>query len=356
MVSLKSDPSKKGAVVEVLPGQPETRVKVFVDGSVRTYYASQLQAEEQPDEDFQPLSCEQFHAYLTALQIRHPSLSTLYSLNAARVDFIPYQFRPVLRFIRSDRPRLLIADGVGVGKTIEAGLILRELQARREIKSILIICPRPLVTERKWELEMRRFDERFTHLDGRTLRYCINEMDLEGEWPDQHRKTILPYSLFDETFLYGPGPKGKKKSGKGLLDLDPPPRFDLVIVDEAHHIRNQNTYTHQAVRFFCEHAEAAVFLTATPIQLDSHDLFVLLSTLRPDLILDQESFGHMAEPNPFINQAVDQARAQETRLGRTRDSRFGPGSRNVLGAGDSPTQSRLQTNQEPACRGEHCRR
>ena len=264
-----------------------------------------------PDEDFQPLSCEQFHAYLTALQIRHPSLSTLYSLNAARVDFIPYQFRPVLRFIRSDRPRLLIADGVGVGKTIEAGLILRELQARREIKSILIICPRPLVTERKWELEMKRFDERFTHLDGRTLRYCISEMDLEGEWPDQHRKTILPYSLFDETLLYGPGPKGKKKPGKGLLDLDPPPRFDLVIVDEAHHIRNQNTYTHEAVRFFCEHAEAAVFLTATPIQLGSHDLFVLLNTLRPDLILDQESFEHMAEPNPFINRAVHYARAQE---------------------------------------------
>ena len=77
-----------------------------------------------------PYPCDQFHAYLTALQIKYPGLSTLYSLNAARVDFIPYQFRPVLRFIRSDRPRLLIADGVGVGKTIEAGLILRELQAR----------------------------------------------------------------------------------------------------------------------------------------------------------------------------------------------------------------------------------
>ena len=306
VVVLKSDPSVKGAVVETVPGEPENRFRVFVDGSVRTYYASQLRTEEQSEDNAQLLPCEQFHAYLTAQQIRHPSLSTLYSLNAARVDFIPYQFRPVLRFIRSDRPRLLIADGVGVGKTIEAGLILRELQARREIKSILIICPRPLVTERKWELEMRRFDERFTHLDGQALRYCLNEMHLEGEWPDQHRKTILPYSLFDETLLYGP----EKKSGKGLLDLDPPPRFDLVIVDEAHHIRNQNTYTHQAVRFFCEHAEAAVFLTATPIQLGNHDLFVLLNTLRPDLILDQESFKHMAEPNPFINQAVNHARTQ----------------------------------------------
>ena len=310
VVVLRSDPSVRGAVVEIVPGESENRFKVFVAGNIQTYYASQLQAEDESGDDAQLLSGEEFHASLTAQQIRHPSLSTLYSLNAARVDFIPYQFRPVLRFIRSDRPRLLIADGVGVGKTIEAGLILRELQARRDIKSILIICPRPLVTERKWELEMKRFDERFTHLDGRTLHYCLNEMHLDGEWPDQHRKTILPYSLFDETLLHGPEGKGKKKQGKGLLDLDPPPRFDLVIVDEAHHIRNQNTYTHQAVRFFCEHAEAAVFLTATPIQLGSHDLFVLLNTLRPDLILDQEGFKHMAEPNPFINQSVDRARTQ----------------------------------------------
>lgn len=311
IVSLKSDPSKKGAVVDVLSGQPEGRVKVFVDGNISTYYTSQLKAENQPDSAFQSFSLEQFHAYLTALQIQHPSLSTLYSLNAARIDFIPYQFRPVLKFIRSDRPRLLIADGVGVGKTIEAGLILRELQARRDIKSILIICPRPLVTECKWQNEMKRFEERFNHLDGRILRQCINETDLEGTWPKEYEKVIMPYSLFDEVLLYGSGAKGKGRRVKGLLDLDPPPRFDFVIVDEAHHIRNQNTYTHQAVRFFCDHAEAAVFLTATPIQLGSHDLFVLLKTLRPDLVLDEESFKHMAEPNPFINQAVNHARARE---------------------------------------------
>jgi len=311
IVSLKSNPTIKGAVISVLPGKPENRFKVFVTSEVQTYFASQLQAEDLRDDDAESLPCEQFHAYLTALQIRYPALSTLYSLNAARVDFIPYQFRPVLRFIKSDRPRLLIADGVGVGKTIEAGLILRELQARRDIRSILIICPRPLVTERKWQNEMKRFDERFTHLDGGTLRYCISEMDLEGVWPEQHQRVIVPYSLFDETLLYGTVKEGKRKRIKGLLDLDPPPRFDLVIVDEAHHIRNQDTFRHKAVRFFCDNAEAVVFLTATPIQLRSYDLFVLLNTLRPDLIIDQESFEHMAEPNPFINQAVSRSRAQE---------------------------------------------
>ena len=310
MVVLKSNPSLRGAVVKVLSGQAENRVEVFMGSSVQTYYASQLQAEDLPADELQPLSCDLFHAHLTALQIRHPSLSTLYSLNAARVNFIPYQFRPVLRFIRSDRPRLLIADGVGVGKTIEAGLVLRELQARREIKSVLIICPRPLVTEGKWKNEMKRFGEQFTHLDGPTLSYCIKEMDLEGEWPIQHQKAILPYSLFGEVLLYGPEGRGRRRQGKGLLDLDPPPRFDLVIVDEAHHIRNPNTRSHEAVRFFCDYAEAAVFLTATPVQLGSEDLFVLLNVLRPDLIQDMESFEHMAAPNPFINKAVDHARTQ----------------------------------------------
>ena len=215
-----------------------------------------------------------------------------------------------MKFIKSDRPRLLIADSVGVGKTIEAGLILRELQARGDLKSVLIICPRPLVAEEKWQREMKRFDEDFVHLDGKTLRFCINEMHLDGEWPEQYQKVILPYSLLDKTLLYGPGGNRKQRTRKGLLDLDPPPHFDLVIADEAHHIRNQNTANHEAVRFFCENAEAAVFLTATPIQLDSHDLFVLLNVLRPDLILDQESFEHMSEPNPFINWAIDAARAQ----------------------------------------------
>jgi superfamily II DNA or RNA helicase len=310
IVSLKSNAAVHGAVVSILPSKPENRFKVFIDGTTQTFYSSQLQPIKEQDEESQTVSCEQFHAYLTALQIQYPGLSTLYSLNAARVDFIPYQFRPVLRFIRSDRPRLLIADGVGVGKTIEAGLILRELQARRDIRSILIVCPRPLITESKWKNEMKRFDERFTHLDGRTLRYCINEMDLEGVWPEQHQRVIVPYSLFDESLLYGSDGNGKRKRKKGLLDLDPPPRFDLVIVDEAHHIRNQETFSHKAVRFFCDQAEAVIFLTATPIQLGNHDLFVLLNTLRPDLVIDQESFEHMAAPNTFINQAVALARGK----------------------------------------------
>ena len=339
IVFLKSNPATRGAVMAVLPGTPEDRINVFIDGRPQTFYASQLQIEVQGD-DLRTYSCDEFHAYLTALQIRYPAISALYSLNAARIDFIPYQYRPVLKFIKADLPRLLIADSVGVGKTIEAGLILRELQARSDIRSVLIICPRPLVAEQKWQREMKRFDENFEHLDGKTLQYCINEMYLDGEWPEQYQKVILPYSLLNNTLLFGPGGNKRKKKRKGLLYLDPPPSFDLVIVDEAHHIRNQGTANHEAVRFFCENAEAAVFLTATPIQLGSHDLFVLLNVLRPDLILDEESFNHIAEPNPFINQAVDAARAQERQWAQTAKESLDQAANTSWG------QSILKTNPE----------
>lgn len=300
IVRLKSNPDLEGAIVSIQTGDPENRISVFGKGGLQSYYESQLE----PVVQSEPLqiSIEEFHAAITSLQIRHPNLSTLYSLNSARIDFIPYQFRPVLKFIRSDRPRLLIADSVGVGKTIEACLILRELQARRDVQSVLIICPKPLIVEKKWQTELRRFDENFTQMNSGELRLCLDEYNKEGVWLERHKKTIVPYSLFDDDLIYGVKKQGRKRTG--LLDLDPPPKFDLVIVDEAHHIRNEKTANYKAVKFFCDNAEAVLCLTATPIQLGNKDLFVLLNLLRPDLIINEKNFEHMSGPNRYINAAA----------------------------------------------------
>lgn len=301
MIVLKSNRFVEGAVIAVLEGSSETRYQVFTNSlGMQTYYESQIEAKEL-EESIEEVDGKRFHAGLTASLIRNPSLSSLYSLNTARIDLIPHQFRPVLKFIRSDRPRLLIADGVGVGKTIEAGLILKELEARRNINSVLIICPRPLITERKWENEMKRFDEKFDAVDGEKFRYCINELYMEGEWPSNSSKVIMPYSLFDKNNVYGV--ENGRKDQRGLLNVDPP-KFDLVIVDEAHHIRNTETFAYKAVSRFVDNAEAVVFLSATPVQLEYDDLFVLLNLLRPDYIIDRNTFHEMAEPNIFINQAA----------------------------------------------------
>lgn len=309
MIVLKSNRSVEGAVIAVLEGSSETRYQVFTNSlGMQTYYESQIEAKEL-EESIEEVDGKRFHAGLTASLIRNPSLSSLYSLNTARIDLIPHQFRPVLKFIRSDRPRLLIADGVGVGKTIEAGLILKELEARRNINSVLIICPRPLITERKWEKEMKRFDEEFVAVDGEKLRYCINELYMEGEWPTNSNKVVMPYSLFDKNNIYGV--ENGRRDQRGLMNVDPP-KFDLVIVDEAHHIRNTDTFAYKAVSRFVDNAEAVLFLTATPVQLEYDDLFVLLNLLRPDYVIDKNAFHEMAEPNLFINQAAMLVRGRGT--------------------------------------------
>lgn len=306
VVALRSDRNRVGAVIEVIGGGAETRYRVLIDGTASTLYGSQVVPDDSTGDSSAETSAEECKALLTALHIRSPSTSALMSLRSGRVDFVPYQYRPVLKLIRSDRPRLLIADEVGVGKTIEAGLLIKELRARSGLSSVLIICPKPLVSERKWELEMRRFDERFSPLDGPALRFCINEAHLDGEWPRRYSNVILPMSLLNAATLFGKRRRtGRRpRTGRGLIDLDPPPSFDLVIVDEAHHARNSETHTHQAIRFFCDNAEAVVFLTATPVQMGSRDLFTLLNLLRPDLIIDPPTFEQMAAPNGDINRAI----------------------------------------------------
>jgi ATP-dependent helicase HepA len=311
LVTLRSAPNILAPVMEVVLGGSECRYRVFQNNTIATYYESQLQSAVLAVDERTAISARELHAHLTSLKILSPSTANIFSLRSGRVKFVPYQYRPVLKLIRADRPRLLIADEVGVGKTIEAALIIKELRARMDISSVLIICPKALVSERKWFSELKRFDEHFTALDGPMLRHCLQESHLEGEWPEQYGKAIIPFSLFDSNLILGGSGNGKKKD-KGLLALDPPPKFDLVIVDEAHHIRNSETYLHQGVRYFCDNAQAVLLLTATPVQLGSDDLFTLLNVLRPDLIIDRASFAQMAEPNGSINAAVQHCRKAET--------------------------------------------
>lgn len=301
-VFLTGNPDIKGMVFSVLDVGDKKRYEVFVEGEIRSYYEGQIQKIDTTP-SYTWIDLDTLQSNLTAYEINNPSAGNLYSLNAARIDFVPYQFRPALKLIKSDEPKILIADSVGVGKTIEAGLIIKELEARNELDNILIICPKPLVAERKWELEMRRFDEDFIPLDGDTLRQAISDTHRDEEWPVRYNKAIIPYSILDSRVYEGQ----KHKRGKqyGLLDLDPAPHYGLVIIDEAHHIRNgslekEKAYAYKCVRYFCEHADAVVMLTATPLQTSDDDLFTLMNLLRPDVIMDKDVFNLMIRPNEFI--------------------------------------------------------
>lgn len=303
LVYLIGDPSIRGIVMSISDMGDTKKYEVFVNGRFNTYYSGQI-APVVETSSYNWLDINTFRSYLTAYQINNPYSRDLYSLNSARIDFVPYQFRPALKLLHADEPRILIADSVGVGKTIESGIILKELQARGELENIMIICPKPLVTERKWELEMKRFDEDFIPLRGEELRQIISDTDRDGEWPVRYGKIIVPYSILDSRAY--DGEKDKKKHTFGLKNLDPAPHFDLVIVDEAHHIRNgsmekEKAFEYKCVKYFCDHADAVIMLTATPLQTSDDDLFTLLNVLRPDMVIDKSTFNMMARPNGHVS-------------------------------------------------------
>ena len=308
-VALKSSPNVYLAVIKVIQEDHENSYIVLENNQEKEYYETQLIKIDQKN-DFN-VNINFLKSAITSFHILSPSLKNLFSFRSGKIQFVPYQYRPVLKLLRSDTPRMLIADEVGVGKTIETGLIIKELKARRKINSILVICPKPLVTEKKWYQEMKRFDEEFIELNGDQLRFCIQETYLDGDWPDTFKQCIMPYSLFDSNLLLGKDKSSKNLKTKSLLDLNPPVKFDLVIVDEAHNAKNPDSYAYGAVRYFCDNADAVLLLTATPIQMGNHDLFNLLNLLRPDLIIDETTFKSMAEPNQHITKTISICRTKK---------------------------------------------
>lgn len=297
-VRIKSEPDSIGMIKRIQESYPQNKIDVFINNKTPFFYEEQLELLiENENYSFQSLT--EFTAFLTALHINNPSLSNLYSLHSARVDFIPFQFKPVIKIIKADRPRILIADEVGIGKTIEAGLILKELSSRIEMKNVLVICPKPLVVASKWKNEMKRFDENFKEArDSNTVKYCLEEYKKEGKWPDEFSRIIIPYSLLNDNIF------------ENIEDLNPPIQFDLVIIDEAHRIKNPNSKAHQYVKYFTDNSESVVFLTATPIQMANEDLFTLLKLLRSDLYSDSDSLRMIVEPNRFINNAIELTRVK----------------------------------------------
>lgn len=167
--------SGAGVVTEVLVAGSEPQYKVFFPGGTQVYSARHLElatASIGPEVDPVALlregalaSAETFRAFITLAKLEKPLADNLYSFAASRTERLAHQFKAVLKLLASPHGRLLIADEVGLGKTIEAGIILTELNARGPLDHILVACPSSLME--KWRREMRdRFLFDFDVLDG----------------------------------------------------------------------------------------------------------------------------------------------------------------------------------------------
>jgi superfamily II DNA or RNA helicase len=214
---------------------------------------------------------EAFSKLITFTKLEFPLRNNLYSFRATRTQFLPYQFKPLLKFLDSPKQRLLIADEVGLGKTIEAGLILAELRARhpQSMDRVLIVCPSALCS--KWRSELKlRFDEDFKVFDVQDTRAFLEEFDNNGE--ATKLRAICSLQMI---------------RGRQVMEQweAVSPTLDLLVMDEAHHLRNPETLSHRMARNLAESADSVLLLTATPIHLGNVNLFYLLR------ILDPEQFG-----------------------------------------------------------------
>ena len=182
-----------------------------------------------------------------------------------------YQLVPLLMALKLDTVRLLVADDVGIGKTIEAGLIARELLDRGEIERLAVICPPHLCEQ--WQQEL---SEKFS-VDAEVVRTGTATRLERGLRPDESVFEVYPFTVVSLDYI---------KSDRRRSDfLRACPEF--VIVDEAHTCVRSNTNTrHQRYQLLKGLAESEprrgmVFLTATPHSGDDAAFHNLLGLLQP---------------------------------------------------------------------------
>ncbi|SFR03784.1 Helicase conserved C-terminal domain-containing protein [Desulfoscipio geothermicus DSM 3669] len=231
-----------------------------------------------------------------------PDYGTLLSLSAARdVQPLEYQQQTVRHVLQNLRGRALLCDEVGLGKTVEAGLIMMEYILRGLVRRVLVLAPPSLVEQWREELQSK-FNLDFVAYDSHEFKAEPNPW---GKFPriiasldtakrDNHRRQVL------ET------------------------EYDMVIVDEAHHLKNSRTKAHQLVSRLKK--KYILLLTATPVENDLSELFNLITLLLPGQLETASSFKrkYVTRGNPLkVKNAADLKRLVREVMVRNRRSETG---------------------------------
>ncbi len=222
---------------------------------------SALQAGKYDPIDFYQARLDLFNLSIMA---DYDQLICLPTLTA--IDKYWYQIETARKVLRQLGGRALLADEVGLGKTIEAGLIIAEYLARGMVKSLLVLTPASLVSQ--WQLELSdKFNIATITTDNRNPQQPIDEF-----WTNNPR---IIASL------------NTAKSAKHY-DHVTSRTWDLVVIDEAHHLKNRTTLNWKLVNAL--NKRFILMLTATPVQNSLVELFNLLTLLKPGLLQTEAAF------------------------------------------------------------------
>ena len=246
---------------------------------------------------------ERLDAFLDAVRWGAASVADVRNVQSpfrSGIDIEDYQLDPVVRAVQMPRVNLLIADDVGLGKTIEAGLVAQELMLRQRARRILIICPSALQVQ--WQEQMQsKFGLDFRIVNSELMKGLRRRRGIHvnpwGHFPRlitsiDFIKRDHPLRLFREIL---------PAEGESLY----PRRFDLMIVDEAHNVAPSGSGKYAidsqrtaAIRLLEPHFEHKLFLTATPHNGYPESFTALLE------LLDAQRFARGVPPDPTQLQTV----------------------------------------------------
>ena len=304
---IKTDSESKGIVVEIMPARrgrqlykiswdygisDELEVNLIPDCNVSDPYERCMNGIFGSYSDFSKIN--------TTFKIKNSSNSTISSLKASKTLFRAYQFKPLLKFLNSANRRLLVADEVGLGKTIEAGHIMLELKARRELRHVLIVCPKSL--QNKWKDELLfKFGLNFKIYEKSTdLVLDLHESRLPVHAIVNYEKIRSKKKNKEEEKT---GESKNKKTSYNLIDYlsENEMKFSLVLCDEAHKMRNRETKTYKGAEIIMSQTDAALFLTATPVMISTENLYNLLHLLDNTRYNNYQIFDNLLQENkPFV--------------------------------------------------------
>ena len=306
---IKADSEGHGTIIEVMPPRRGRQLYKVNWGNIVT---DELEVNLLPDCDisdpFERCMSGIFGSYSeyskknTTFKIRSSNNNTISSLKASKTLFRAYQFKPLLKFLNSPNRRLLVADEVGLGKTIEAGHIMLEFKARRELSHVLIVCPKSL--QRKWKDELAfKFVLQFKIYES--------QKDLLADM-QEHRVAVHAIINYEKIRMKRQKSKDEKKAKdempKNIVEFlsQNDFHFSLVLCDEAHKMRNRETQTYKGAEIIMSQANAAVFLTATPVMISTENLYNLLHLLDNTRYYNYQIFDNRLQENrPFVDALTD---------------------------------------------------
>jgi ATP-dependent helicase HepA len=277
---------------------------------------------------------------LRTLELQRAMLgSPVRGLAGARMELLPHQIAIAHEVASRHRPRVLLADEVGLGKTIEAGMVFHRLHATGQIDRVLVVAPTQLVHQ--WMAELyRRFHHLFTVLDedfcraeekGEKGEKVGKAEGVEAKNPFALRQLILcPPELFS-----APG-SGARRVAQAVAA-----GIDLLIVDEVHHLQWSPEKTppaspeYTAVEALAGAAGGVLLLTATPVQLGQAGHFARLRLLDPERFTNFETY--LGETGRF----EELARVADVLLASTVPDRAAADRLRTLFPGDAALGSRL---------------